>query len=252
PLVNGRRRVTEGRALVPMQDENRVFPIGPGAGVRGEVGRRYLPLAYLAFDLWPTSWCDAIVRPASPGHLGYEQDEPNDNALLHVWHGAIAPSPLCSRDSNRMEPDCILGWSLPQEVAAHNRAIQFSSCMPMSSSANAGWAANRRQAAAILVAPAHRVRPMTVLRKAAMTCGILPQRTWDRSSSKVTSRTQCDLFSICQCPRTNVNKRAASARSGARLVTPATTSSRTSPVFLLTTCRSSWNTCPRPGHPLYP
>src|SRR4029453_1941006 len=103
--------------------------------------------------------------------------------------------------------------------------------MPMSSSANAGWAANRRQAAAILVSPAHRVRPMTVLRKAAITCGILPQRTWDRSSSKVTSRTQCDLFSMCQCPRTNASKRAASARSGARLVTPAPPSSGDPPLL---------------------
>src|SRR5215831_5267979 len=49
--------------------------------------------------------------------------------------------------------------------------------MPMSSSANAGWTANRRQAAATLVSPAHRVRPMTVLHNAASLCVILPQRT---------------------------------------------------------------------------
>ena len=78
------------------------------------------------------------------------------------------------------------------------RAIQFSSSIPMRASACAGWAANRRQAAAMLVSPAHRSSPITVLRSAAMIWGVLPQRTCERSSSNVTSRTQCDLFSICQ------------------------------------------------------
>jgi hypothetical protein len=48
----------------------------------------------------------------------------------------------------------------------------------------------------MLVAPAQRNRPMVVLRSAAITCGMAPVRTWERSSSKVTSRTQWDLFSI--------------------------------------------------------
>ena len=34
-----------------------------------------------------------------------------------------------------------------------------------------------------------------------MTCGLLPTWTWDKSSVKVTSRTQCRPFSICQWPR---------------------------------------------------
>jgi hypothetical protein len=80
----------------------------------------------------------------------------------------------------------------------------------MSSSANIGWAANRRQAAAIFVYPAPRISPMTVLRSPAMTCGILPQRTCERSSSKVTSRTQCDWFSITHWPRISASNRGAS------------------------------------------
>src|SRR5687768_1772225 len=125
-----------------------------------------------------------------------------------------------------------------QGGVAGTRAIQFSNTMPMSARAAQGWAAKRRQAAAMLVSPAHRIRPMTVLRRAAITCGILPHRTGERSSSKVTSRTPCDWFSICQCPRTSASKRAALARSGPKLVTPATTSSRHSPVFFTMTCRS--------------
>src|SRR5712692_1296489 len=85
------------------------------------------------------------------------------------------------------------------------RVIQFSSAIPMSASAKTGWAAKQRQAAAIFVYPAQRIRPMTVLRSAAITCGMLPQRTCDRSSSKVTSRTQWDWFSICHCPRTSAS-----------------------------------------------
>src|SRR5712691_4518677 len=46
----------------------------------------------------------------------------------------------------------------------------------MSSSANAGCAAKWRHAAAIFVYPAQRINPMTVLRSAAMTCGIAPQQ----------------------------------------------------------------------------
>jgi hypothetical protein len=61
---------------------------------------------------------------------------------------------------------------------------------------------------------------MAVLRNAAMTWGILPQRTWEWSSSNVTSRTQCDLFSIYHCPRTSSSKRVGVTRSGLRLVTP--------------------------------
>ena len=133
-----------------------------------------------------------------------------------------------------------------------SRAIQFSSAIPMRSSANAGWAANRRHAAAMFVYPAHRNRPMTVLRKAAITCGIFPHRTWDRSSSQVTSRTPWDGLSLCQWSRTSANSCTACACSDARLVTPTTTSSRTVPVFLLLPCRSRGNTCAKPGQSLLP
>ena len=43
----------------------------------------------------------------------------------------------------------------------------------------------------MLVAPARRCRLIARLRREAMTCGACPVRTWERSSAKVTSRTQC-------------------------------------------------------------
>jgi hypothetical protein len=57
------------------------------------------------------------------------------------------------------------------------RAIQFSNSIPMRASACTGWAANRRQAAAMLVWPAHLKSPMAVLRSAAMTWGRSPVLT---------------------------------------------------------------------------
>lgn len=47
-----------------------------------------------------------------------------------------------------------------------------------------------RVAAAMLVAPVRRIRLIAVLRNVAMTRGEFPVRTWDRSSSKVTSLTR--------------------------------------------------------------
>ena len=41
---------------------------------------------------------------------------------------------------------------------------------------------------------------MAVLRRVAMTCGPESVRSWWRSSSKTTSRTQCRAFSMDQCP----------------------------------------------------
>ena len=72
----------------------------------------------------------------------------------------------------------------PTQVQGHS----VSNSMPMRASACAGWAAKRRQAAAMLVWPAHLKSPMAVLRSAAITCGRLPPRTCERSASKVTSR----------------------------------------------------------------
>src|SRR5438093_1473312 len=50
--------------------------------------------------------------------------------------------------------------------------------MPSRARAADGWAANWRQAAAMLVAPRARSSPRAVLRSAAITSGVLPQRTW--------------------------------------------------------------------------
>jgi hypothetical protein len=93
----------------------------------------------------------------------------------------------------------------------------------MRSSAHAGWAAHRRQAAATVVSPAHRGRPLPVWRQAASPCGLWPQRPGDRSASTGTSRTPGAWGAMGQCPRPTARPRAASARAGARRVTPATT-----------------------------
>jgi hypothetical protein len=58
------------------------------------------------------------------------------------------------------------------------------------------------------------------LRTAASTCGADPLRTRQPSSPSVTSRTECNLFSIPQCPRANPSRRRASAASAFRLVIP--------------------------------
>ena len=52
------------------------------------------------------------------------------------------------------------------------------------------------RAAAMLVAPLSLMRLMARLRMLAMTWAALPVRICERSSSKVTSRTQCSRFSI--------------------------------------------------------
>src|SRR5664280_2770563 len=53
----------------------------------------------------------------------------------------------------------------------------------------------------MLVAPASRCRLMARFRRVAMTCGPLPVRICERSSAKVTSRTQCRRTSMDQWPR---------------------------------------------------
>lgn len=57
-----------------------------------------------------------------------------------------------------------------------------------------------RSAAARLSGPARHSTPMARLRRAAMTCGADPVRTWEVSSAKVVSRTWCSA-SIDQCPQ---------------------------------------------------
>lgn len=53
----------------------------------------------------------------------------------------------------------------------------------------------------MLVWPPSRRMLMAVLRRVPMACGPPPVRFWERSSSRVTSRTQCSRFAINQCPR---------------------------------------------------
>ena len=60
----------------------------------------------------------------------------------------------------------------------------------------------------MLTGPARLSAPMARLRRQAMTCGPVPARSWEASSAKVTSRTQCRPFSIAQCPRMRSASRA--------------------------------------------
>ncbi len=53
-----------------------------------------------------------------------------------------------------------------------------------------------RRAVARLTGPARLSAPIARLRRHAKTCGAVPVRTWEASSAKVTSRTQCRPFSI--------------------------------------------------------
>jgi hypothetical protein len=53
----------------------------------------------------------------------------------------------------------------------------------------------------MLVAPASRRMVMARLRRLAMICGPLAVRTWELSSPKSVSRTQCSRSSMPQCPR---------------------------------------------------
>ena len=75
-----------------------------------------------------------------------------------------------------------------------------------------------RRAAAMFFTPPSRSIPITRFRSAASSCGSDSVRTWLRFSPKTMSRTQCSRFSIPQCPRHIFSNRAASARSGGRLV----------------------------------
>jgi len=77
-----------------------------------------------------------------------------------------------------------------------------------------------RSAGAMSGAPASRKSEMARLRTVAMTWGPAPRRIWERSSSNVTSRTQCSRFSMVQWARTSARRRAGDAWAGGRLVTP--------------------------------
>ena len=82
-----------------------------------------------------------------------------------------------------------------------------------------GRAAFLLSAAAMLRLPEILSRPITVFLMAERTCGADPERTWHLSSSKVTSLTQCSLFSMPQCALDSFNSLRAVALRGSRLVT---------------------------------
>ena len=90
----------------------------------------------------------------------------------------------------------------------------------MSLTASLGFEAKKWVAFVIAVYPENRNTDIAVLRIAAITCGMAPHLTGETSSLNTTSRTQCTLFSIVQCPRRIVSKRSAAASSGLRLVLP--------------------------------
>ena len=89
-----------------------------------------------------------------------------------------------------------------------------------SAAACRGRALQVRRAAAMLVAPTRRRRAIPRLRSPAHTWGAAPLRTWLRSSSKVTSRTQCNPFSIPQYSRLSRRKRRAPPFRRPTLVIP--------------------------------
>ena len=88
---------------------------------------------------------------------------------------------------------------------------------------------------------------MARLRSVAITWGPAPRRIWERSSSKVTSRTQWRRFSIVQWARTSARSRAGDAWAGVRLVTPYTVSRCAVPVAHSVTARCRQKTWPTWG-----
>jgi hypothetical protein len=83
---------------------------------------------------------------------------------------------------------------------------------------------NHRRVLAILVAPHLRSMVMTRFLRAAMTRGAVPVLICERSSRKVSSRTQWREFSIPQCMRLIASTRLGEAFSGVKLVIPYATS----------------------------
>src|SRR5262249_52404963 len=118
---------------------------------------------------------------------------------------------------------------------------------PMASRGLAAW---RRRAAAMLVNPVARISHSTALRTPARTSGAAPVRARHASSPRLSSRTQCSRFSICQCPRAIASNRLAEARSRPKLVTAQTVSTLSWPSVRRT--RSIRQTCWAPGQSRYP
>lgn len=91
---------------------------------------------------------------------------------------------------------------------------------PISESTAWLFQASSRMALAILVAPDLRNIVMARFLSVAITRGALPVLICERSSPKVSSRTQWRLFSIPQCMRLSPSKRSGEACSGVKLVIP--------------------------------
>src|SRR5205809_4284076 len=67
PLVKRLCVGIEARDLVPVHDRNIDVAIRARRRIAGELRCWHRPFTYFPFDLWPTAWGDAIIRPASPG-----------------------------------------------------------------------------------------------------------------------------------------------------------------------------------------
>ncbi len=153
-----------------------------GARRHERFGLPYLPAVQSRVRL---AWCHAELGTFAEGRALGEEGLRIAEAVAHpaslmFAYGGLGRLSLRQGDLPRALSLLERAVAICQDVhlpAYFPRAIQFSNSIPMRASACAGWAANRRQAAAMLVWPAHLKSPMAVLRSAAITCGMLPQRT---------------------------------------------------------------------------
>lgn len=129
------------------------------------------------------------------------------------------PPPRNDRKGTRIRPVAI---ARPNVVGGNSGGTRrtIGAQAPINWSARARWALYWRVAWAIFGWPCSRNRLIAKLRRLAIVCGPEPVRICERSSSKVTSRTQCTLFSIPQCPCTKCKRMSGGASSGRQLVTP--------------------------------
>ena len=135
----------------------------------------------------------------------------------------------------------------------HSRERQ--GLIPTNAKASETWAAWRRRAAATLVWPAQRTRVLVRLRKAAITWGALPVLTWERSSSKVTSRTQCnpvlDVPMLPENPQQSIRPSNSRSHTGYRIAHRCLSPSfhRPPPLYPAYTRFHEGRLCLRRGHP---
>ncbi len=118
---------------------------------------------------------------------------------------------------------CILasGTGGPGRVSSSAHPLGGFICwsrLAKNSRAAEGRAPSSLTAAAMVGLPAHPSSDIAALRSTAKNSGAWPLWIGQLSSPKVTSRTQCRQFSICQCTRHRFSNSAASARWPSRLV----------------------------------